>query len=454
MIRIYVLISALALTCCTRSGKNYPANGNTHESRFSLADTIQHSMRSELLDAWYPRAVDTAWGGFITTFSHDWNMVGKEDKMIVTQARHTWVTARASEHYPGESVYKAASASGFLFLKNKMWDHRHGGFHSLVSREGTVIDSSKNAYGNAFAIYALSAYYHASGDTAALALAKKTFWWLEYRSHDPAQKGYFQHMDHKGTPIVRTHAMNSNAETGYKDQNSSIHLLEAFTALYGVWPDPLVRERLAEMLYLIRDVMVTRKGYLTLFFTTNWQPVSYRDSSQALLDSHHNLDHVSYGHDVETAYLMMEASEILGIKNDTTTWRIAKRMVDHALTTGWDSTTGGFYDEGYYFKDSDTIHILKDSKNWWAQAEGLNTLLIMADTYPADEMNYYEKFQQQWHYINRYVIDHKFGDWFAGGLDKEPFQEHALKGHMWKACYHQYRALENCTVRLRTPPRP
>jgi len=452
--RVYLPILLLALTCCMKSSKNYPADENTRENRLALADTIQHSMRAEMLDAWYPRAVDTLWGGFITTFSHDWNAVGKEDKMIVTQARHTWVTSRASERYPDENIYKDAAASGFLFLKNKMWDRRHGGFHSLVSREGAVIDSSKNAYGNAFAIYALSAYYHASGDTAALALAKKTFRWLEHHSHDPAQKGYFQHMDHKGIPIVRTRVMNSKAETGYKDQNSSIHLLEALTALYAVWPAPLVRERLAEMLYLIRDVMVTKKGYLTLFFTADWQPVSYRDSSQALLNSHHNLDHVSYGHDVETAYLMMEASEILEIKNDTTTRRIAKRMVDHALTTGWDSAIGGFYDEGYYFKNSETIHILKDSKNWWAQAEGLNTLLIMADTYPADEMNYYEKFQRQWHYINRYVIDHKFGDWFAGGIDKEPFQEHALKGHIWKACYHQYRALENCSARLKTTPRP
>lgn len=452
--RFYIPVLLLMLSCCNQPTKNHSVDNNTRKNRLALADTIQHSMRTETLDAWYPRAVDTIYGGFITTFSYDWNVVGKEDKMIVTQARHTWVTARASERYPNENMYKEATTSGFRFLKNKMWDRRHGGFYSLVSREGAVIDSSKNAYGNAFAIYALSAYYHASGDTAALTLAKKAFLWLEYHSHDSVRKGYFQHMDHKGIPIVRTRATNSKSETGYKDQNSSIHLLEAFTALYTVWPDPLVRERLAEMLYLIRDVMVTPKGYLTLFFTTDWQPVSYRDSSQAALESHHNLDHISYGHDVETAYLMMEASETLEIKNDTTTWRIAKRMVDHALTTGWDPSVGGFYDEGYYFKDNPAISILKDSKNWWAQAEGLNTLLIMADTYPADEMNYYAKFQHQWHYINRYVIDHKFGDWFAGGIDKEPFQERALKGHSWKACYHQYRALENCVVRLGKSSQP
>lgn len=43
----------------------------------------------------------------------------------------------------------------------------------------------------------------------------------------------------------------------------------------------------------------------------------------------------------------------------------------------------------------DTITILLDSKNWWAQAEGMNTLLLMSDRFPKDPMQYYQKFQQQ-----------------------------------------------------------
>ena len=62
--------------------------------------------------------------------------------------------------------------------------------------------------------------------------------------------------------------------------------------------------------------------------------------------------------------------------------RVAKKMVDHALQNGWDDSVGGFYDEGYYFKDKEGITITHDTKNWWAQAEGLNTLLMMADLFP------------------------------------------------------------------------
>jgi mannobiose 2-epimerase len=108
---------------------------------------------------------------------------------------------------------------------------------------------------------------------------------------------------------------------------------------------------------------------------------------------HLYVDHVSFGHDVETAYLMLEASHVLGSKNDTLTMRVAKLMVDHALQNGWDKINGGFYDEGYYFKNKKEITIIKDSKNWWAQAEGLNTLLLMADHFPNDPMQYFEKFK-------------------------------------------------------------
>src|SRR6476620_11638283 len=136
-----------------------------------------------------------------------------------------------------------------------MWDKEYGGFYNLVTRDGTPKSIIKDAYGNAFGIYGLSAYYECSHDTAALSFAKTAFMWLEKHSHDPTYKGYFQHLQRDGTPVIRTADVKSTSDLGYKDQNSSIHLLEAFTELYHIWPDPLVRERLQEMLYLIRDTI-------------------------------------------------------------------------------------------------------------------------------------------------------------------------------------------------------
>ncbi|MGN6179415.1 MAG: AGE family epimerase/isomerase, partial [Mucilaginibacter sp.] len=330
---------------------------------------------------------------------------------------------------------------------------KYGGFFTLVDQQGNhkpqPFGADKDAYGNAFAIYALSAYYHATGDTAALNLAKRTFYWLEQHSHDAVNKGYFQHLHRDGSLVKRTADIPSTSDVGYKDQNSSIHLLEAFTELYGVWKDPLVKERLSEMLVLIRDKIVTPQGNLTLFFKPDWTPVSFRDSSHAVILKHRYLDHVSFGHDVETAYLMLEASRALGIRDESRTLEVGKRLVDHALRNGWDNNKGGFFDEGYYFKGDSKITITLNTKNWWAQAEGMNTLLLMSRLYPNDKMNYFNKFRKLWDYTRTYLIDHDHGDWYDEGIDNSPSHQTALKGQIWKATYHNYRALVNCITQLR-----
>ncbi|HRP57253.1 AGE family epimerase/isomerase [Agriterribacter sp.] len=429
-----------------------PAPSNNKAERLQIAAAMENSLQKELLAQWYPRSFDTVYGGFTSSYTYDFKPAPNQDKMIVTQARHTWVNAKAAERYPAMAYYTAGAKHGFLFLKDVMWDKTYGGFYTLVDQEGRVKRTGfaeKEAYGNAFGIYALAAYYKTSGDTAALGLAKRAFAWLEAHSHDQVYKGYFQHMQRDGTPVKRTADIPSVSDLGYKDQNSSIHLLEAFTELYLAWPDPLLRERLTEMLLLIRDTIVSPKGNLILFFQPDWTPVSFGNSDKENILKHRYLDHVSFGHDVETAWLMLEASHVLGFKDDSITLHKAKQMVDHALHNGWDSVVGGFYDEGYYFKGDDGITIIKDTKNWWAQAEGMNTLLFMADLFPNDPLRYFEKFKQLWNYAQTYLIDHEHGDWYEGGLDKQPELKKSLKGHIWKATYHHFRSLSNCISALR-----
>ena len=421
---------------------------NNKEERLQIAHEIENSIQHEMLNKWYPQNMDTLNGGFLTSFTYDFKPTADQDKFIVTQARHTWSTSKAAMRYPAIAHYKTLAQNGYRFLHDAMWDKKYGGFYTMVGRNRNVIDSTKNAYGNAFGIYALAAYCKLSNDPGALSFAREAFMWLENHSHDPVHKGYYQHMQRDGTPIKRTTATPAMAETGYKDQNSSIHLLEAFTELYAVWPNDLVRERLYEMLLLIRDTMIGNKGYLTLFFQPDWTPVSLRDSSDGYIVAHHGLDYVSFGHNVETSYLLLEASHALNLQNDSVTLRIAKRMVDHALDNAWDSKTGGFYDAGFYFKDKPGLTIISREKNWWSQAEAMNSLLLMSDVFPDDDMKYYDKFKQQWKYIQAYMIDHTYGDWYANGTDTDPEIKSALKGHIWKGNYHQFRAMMNCVDRL------
>jgi mannobiose 2-epimerase len=328
-----------------------------------------------------------------------------------------------------------------------MWDEEYGGFFQNVNRRGDPLDSTKTAYGNAFAIYGLSALYDASGDSAALNLAQKTFYWLEEHSYDPVHGGYFQVLTREGEIVPYGEPTESFSPAGLKDQNSSIHLLEAFTSLYQIWPDTLVRNRLNEMYALVKDVMINDRHHLDLFFEPDWTPISFYQQDSAVIMENASLDHVSFGHDIETAFLLLEASEALAIPHDQELLDELRKIVDHAIL-GIDPVNGGLFDQGYYFDRSQPLTIIKDTKAWWAQAESLNTLLIFHQFYP--DAGYDHLFVSMWQYIKKYIVDHERGGWYAEGLDTHPASKDALKAHAWKSTYHNYRALAHCLDVLAT----
>ena len=428
--------------------------GDKIETNRNKILTEMEYLLDQSFELWYPLSVDSVNGGFYSDINYKWQLDGKQNKMIVTQARHVWSTANAAIFNKKYSYLPEISAYGFRFLENVMWDKKYGGFYDLVDRAGKVINQSgfgiknedqiiKNAYGNAFAIYGLAAYYKVSKDASALKLAEETFHWLDKHSYDPEYGGYFQFLSRNGTPF----------KDGYrgippKDQNSSIHILEAFTELYTVWPDSRLKERLASMLHIIRDKFVTDKGYLNLFFNRDLTPVSYRDSSAEARKKHFELDHVSFGHDIETGYLMLEASKVLGLKNDTATLRIAKKMVDHTIKNGWDENVGGIFDRGYYFKGQNKITVVLKTKQWWSQIEALNSCLLMSELFPNDKLDYYKRFCEQWDYIKNYLVDKKYGGFYWGGSDEVPDIKTYPKGTIWKGDYHTTRGLINCIRRL------
>jgi mannobiose 2-epimerase len=419
-----------------------------------IAGEMEESLKTELLDVFYPVSLDTVWGGFLSDFTFDWKPGFPQNKMIVTQARHVWTTSNAAMFF-NDDKYQNIAKHGFHFLRDKMWDHTYGGFYMIRNREGGPIGQasgdSKTAYGNAFAIYALTSYFKLTGDSSALEHAKQTFLWLEKYSHDPVYGGYYNNLTREGKlrdQDNETIARFDRAGPDWKDQNSSIHLLEAFTELFKVWPDSLLHQRFLEMLELVRDKITGEKGYLTLFLKRDWTPISYRDSSDAVRKAHFYMDHVSFGHDIETAYLILEASDALGLDSDYRTLEMAKKMVDHSINNGWDEEKGGLYNEGYYFKDSDSITIIDKAKVWWAQAETLNSLLLMSELFP-EENKYYRSFLKQWEYMKTYLIDHEYGGWYSNGLDNNPEMIKADKTSDWKVNYHESRSLMNSIEMLK-----
>jgi mannobiose 2-epimerase len=164
-------------------------------------------------------------------------------------------------------------------------------------------------------------------------------------------------------------------------------------------------------------------GCLNLFFTPEWRPVP---------------DHDSFGHDIETAFLLDEAAKALGIPNDSQTLNISKMLVDHALQFGWDTERGGFYDKGSAFSAATDT-----TKVWWTQAEGLNALLLMHKRYGDFLPTYWDAVVKQWGFIQNFQIDSRNRGWFPSVEKDGKPRPGQTKSNAWTDPYHQGRALMN-----------
>jgi mannobiose 2-epimerase len=412
-----------------------------------LADEVEAQLTEGLLPLWYPRCVDREHGGFYSNFREDWSPGDKQHKTIVYQARMTWLASQVALRYPELAAeYREYARHGLDFLAGTMWDDEDGGFFWGLDEAGRITPAygtEKHLYGMSFGIYAAAAAYRATKDERALDLGKRAFAWLEEHAHDPANGGYCEAYTRSGQRITdawtdpggRRHATDAlGTHYGFKSMNGHIHLLEALTALYGVWPDAAVRTRLDEVFRVVRDKVAVEPGCLNLYFTPDWRAVP---------------DHDSFGHDVETTYLLLEAAEALGEGEGPQTLRVARSLVDHALEWGWDDVHGGFYDRGFAFHPAYGLE-----KIWWTQAEGLNALLLSHERFGGGSSRYFEAFVKQWRFIVDHQIDARHGGWHGSVARDGTAEPGKDKATIWKAAYHDGRALMEVSERLRRLARP
>jgi mannobiose 2-epimerase len=452
---LHLVLLGLIISACNTGQKEQSQSVLDKKVAAQLANEMELSLFRYILDPWYPRNLDTLHGGYISAFDYDWSLSEESQaKALVQQARHVWTCSYVFEHYPDSMHFLDYARHGFSFLKKALWDQEYGGFHAYCHPDGTPVRErmhEKRVYGQSFAVYALAQYCRVSNDPEALELAKKAFLWMEDHAHDPEHGGYFEFLFRKGGPMMERDSLQvasgDSPGIGLKDYNSSIHIMEAFTELYRVWPDPLVKERLEEMFHLIRDTFVHPDGYLQLYFYPDWTLVPEEEMERRSPDNHWFTQHLTYGHDVETAFLLMETAHFLDLALDERTLSIAKRLVDHSLESGWDPEYGGFFDAGK--KENGTVTIINRNKSWWGLVEGMNALLLMHSLYPDDPQEYGQKFLLSWEHIDSYLIDKEHGGWYNASLDSSPESVRSKKSHIWKTTYHNTRGMINCIGMLR-----
>jgi mannobiose 2-epimerase len=410
-----------------------------------IAAECEDNLRKHIVSQWFPRAMDEKRGGYFQNYAEDWSFIDKDDRATVYQGRLTWLAAEAAHRYPAEAkLWTDRSNHGLDFLADHMWDQQYGGFFWSLGATAPYApdrDGEKHMYGHAFGLYAAATNYSRTKNPRALKLTKDAFLWMEEHAHDGVNGGYVESISREGKkqltappglpapPAGRPQGDALGVPFGQKGMNCHIHILEALTATYEAWPDPRVRARLDEVFLIVRDKVATPPGHLHLYFQADWTPAPRA---------------ISFGHDVETGFLLAEASQALGKASEQRTWAVSRMLVDQPLVVGFDKERGGFYDE------SDLAGTLtRTDKIWWVEAEGLNALLLMHDRYGATTPRYWQAFLKQWDLISNHMIDQKNGGWYSRVKADGSVIPGLVKSDRWTEGYHQGRSMLRVSERLR-----
>lgn len=382
-----------------------------------------------ILPFWHPSTLDKERGGFHLNHDPQGQFQGPGVRMIVTQSRMLWFFARMARfgHQPKEML--AAAEHGFRYLRDVMWDKKHGGFYWEVNPAGKVTMPNKHLYGQSFALYAMAEYALASGRKEPLALAMRFFDLLEKQSRDRQYGGYVEYfLPDWSTPAPSEPVYMGGEGPGIKLMNTHLHLMEAMTALYRASQEARVAESLRELM-AIEALAVIRKAPVaaTDKFNRDWTPRLEPEFAR-----------VSYGHDIENIWLLVDAAAAL--KTPIHAYReLFEANFAYCRQYGFDEAQGGFYYLGNFNQPADDRH-----KSWWVQAEALVSALTMFRL--TGNTAYYEVFTKTWDFVEKQQIDSKNGEWHASiTADGQP---RGGKAGPWKGPYHNGRAMIECMALL------
>jgi mannose/cellobiose epimerase-like protein (N-acyl-D-glucosamine 2-epimerase family) len=407
-----------------------PAAAPAIERLRALTPRIEQNLRENVVPFWFPRCVDAVNGGYTVHYGPKGEPLPGGVKMIVTQSRQLWLASallRSRYAIPG---LRDAADHGFRFLRDVMWDKAHGGFYWQVDVTGQqVMRAQKHLYGQAFAVYALSEYAIATGDKEALAFALRAFRLIDAKAHDAVHGGYREYFAADWSAPPAGEASPLGAAPDVKLMNTHLHLMEAFATLLRASADPVVRERLIELV-AIETHAVVRVGWTahTDRHQADWTPILDAAASR-----------VSYGHDLENIWLVADALDALNQPVAPYT-DLFRNVFAYSRQHGWDEAKGGFYDSGPKGQPAD-----RRQKVWWVQSEVIVAALEMYRQ--TRDPAYLEIFEKTWRFIDTAQTDWTNGEWFES-IAPDGTPSRGNKATPWKGGYHNGRALLQVLDRL------
>jgi mannobiose 2-epimerase len=366
-------------------------------------------MAREVVDFWMQHGPDPVHGGFHGFLDRRGQPADPTDKGVIQQARHLWTFSTWFERREPTEAVKAVADNLYRFLVGRMLDREDGEFFYRVSRAGEALDRKKLLYAQSFAIYGLATYGRVFRVPNALDQAVRCFESVDGRAHDASRGGYDQRGD-----------IDWLAPGASKDTNTHIHLMEGFTALLDATGNAKVRDRVSELSQIVGHRLLQSSGYVHADFDLDFGPVGPPLTS--------------YGHDLETAWLLLDACRALGEWPESIVGA-ALRMGLHSAVHGFDAKKGG-----YFYAGPPNAGPTQLEKIWWVQFEALPSLWWLHRL--TGDPIHLRRLERTLTWLENGQHDPEFGGWFYGinpDGNLGPRGDH--KGELWKASYHDLRAL-------------
>ncbi len=377
-----------------------------------MLEEVKAHLLNDIIPFW-KNLRDDEFGGYYGYMDYDLKVDKKAVKGCILNSRITWFFANAYTLLKDESLLEEAK-HGFAFMKEHCMDKENGGIFWSMKYDGTPEDTTKHTYNQAFSIYALSSYYEATHDEEALAMAKELFHIIETKCTD--EIGYKEAFD-KEFHEVENDKLSENGVIAEKTMNTLLHVFEAYTELYRVAKLPEVKERLEWIMDTFADKVYNPKLHR--------QEVFFDRNMNTILDLH------SYGHDIETAWLMDRGVEVLGEKKyEEKMTPITKDLTAEIYKVAFD---------GHSLANECEKGVVNVHRIWWVQAETVIGFLNGWQKDP-EKTEYLDAAKSEWQFIKDHVMDKRQGSEWFWEVDQsgKPYEGRPIV-EPWKCPYHNGR---------------
>ena len=375
-----------------------------------FATEIKEHLVNDLIPFWQGLK-DEENGGFYGYLSYDLKLDKKAVKGCILNSRILWFFSNAYMVLGDPSLLESA-AHAYQFLKEHCVDDKFGGVFWSLTYDGKPEDTTKHTYNQAFSIYALASYYDASKNPEALEIAWRLYDLVESKCKD--EYGYLEAFTRSFEP-EENDKLSENGVIAEKTMNTLLHVFEAYTELYRVTKEEKVARQIRFMMDIIKDKVFNKEiGRQEVFFDRTWNTL---------------IDLYSYGHDIETAWLVDRGLEVLDdeaytnmlspITKIITENIYSRAYIDHSLVN--ESENG----------------VVDTTRVWWVQAEAV--VGFLNGYQKQGDKKFLDASVDIWNYIKEYFIDKRNGsEWFWSVKEDHTPDEKPIV-EPWKCPYHNGR---------------